>query len=239
MLDGERQHRIDAAASAFQIDRVDDRTARILFERRLDHVDLNRVDHQRRGHPLGQQLDQGPHLLGLVLPLGERRADVEQVSATLHLLAGDADDLLEVLLDKQPLHAPRALAIDAFADQGRCRVLRHVERLHGAGDARHVAGLTRQRLGSPDALDHVPHVLMGRAAAAADDVDPESPHEVVVGLGQRLGREAVDGDAVHVVGDPGVGNDAQRQARVLAQVADRLPHVLRPRGAVEAYDVHA
>ena len=47
VLFGERHHLVEFLAAVFEVDRVDDRLAGAEFERRLDDVDLGRVDHNR------------------------------------------------------------------------------------------------------------------------------------------------------------------------------------------------
>ena len=237
VLDGVGDHRIDAGATVLQVDGVDDRPTGELLERGLDDVDLGRIDDQRRRDTLRQQLDQGAHLLALVLPLRQRDAHIQEVRSAFHLVTGDAQDLVVVVVEQQPLHLPRPLTVHPLADQGGGGVLRHGERFHGAGGAGDVLHLAHERLRSPDAIDHLLQMLGRGAAAAADDVDAEL-HELVVPRRQLIGGEAVDGDTVDVVRKPGVGDHADWENRVIAQVADRLPHVLRSRGAVEADDVH-
>ena len=53
-------------------------------------------------------------------------------------------------------------------------------------------------------------------------------------LGKGLRLQRVDRLAIHVERQPGVGDARDRQRGVLAQVADRLAHVLRAGGAVQA-----
>ena len=78
---GERDHAVGLVAPSLEVDRVHDRAAGDRLERRLDHLGLGRVDLDRRG--LGQRdaLDDLAHLRVLVLALGERDADIEDVGA--------------------------------------------------------------------------------------------------------------------------------------------------------------
>ena len=88
---GERHHPVELGAAGLEVDRVDDRAARDLLERGLDHLGLGRVDLDRRR--LGQRdpLDDLAHLLGLVLALGQRHAHVEHVRAAGDLVLGDRE----------------------------------------------------------------------------------------------------------------------------------------------------
>ena len=64
------------------------------------------------------------HLLGLVLALGQRDAEVEDVRAALDLALGDLQQAVVVVGEQQLLRAARALRVDALADDRRARLLR-------------------------------------------------------------------------------------------------------------------
>ncbi len=74
-------------------------------------------------------------------------------------------------------------------------------------------------------------VLLGGAAAAADDVEPAG-----IGEALELGREALGGLGIEavLVGQPGVGVARDRAGRHLVHRAQVVGHELRPGGAVEA-----
>ena len=99
----ERNHLIDPPAPVLEVDRVDDCPPGTALERGPDHGGLGRVDRERRRHSLGQELDQRAHLLGLVGPLGQRDANVQQVGAAFDLLASDLEDGLVVVGEEQAL----------------------------------------------------------------------------------------------------------------------------------------
>ena len=131
---GQRGDHVELVAAGLEVDRVDDRAARDLLERRLDHVGLGRVDLDRRGLAERDPLDDLAHLLVLVLALGERDADVEHVRATVDLVLGDLDEAVVVVGQQQLLGLARALRVDALADERRARLL-HERR--GGHHARH------------------------------------------------------------------------------------------------------
>jgi hypothetical protein len=80
---GDRDDPVELVAAGLEVDRVDDRAARDLLERGLDHVGLGRVDLDRRGLGERDLLGHEAHLLVLVLALGQRDAEVEHVGAAL------------------------------------------------------------------------------------------------------------------------------------------------------------
>ena len=82
VLPGERDP-VDLVAPGLEVDRVDDRPAGDLLERRLDHVGLGRVDLDGSRLVHRDPLHDLPHLLVLVLALGQRHADVEHVGAAV------------------------------------------------------------------------------------------------------------------------------------------------------------
>ena len=124
-----------------EVDRVDDRPARRLLEGLLDHLRLGGVDLERRG--LGQRHALGhlPHLLVLVLALGERHAEVEHVRAALHLVLGHGHEAVVVVGQQQLLGLARALRVHALADQRGPRLLHE----RGGGDHRGHERLARLR----------------------------------------------------------------------------------------------
>ena len=77
-----------------------------------------------------------------------------------------------------------------------------------------------------------------RAAAAADDRDAVALDELAEAVGQRLGLLGEDRLAVRALErQAGVRDAVDRDARVLAEEADRVAHVLGAGRAVEADDV--
>ena len=131
---GQRDDHVGLVAAGLEVDRVDDRPPGDLLERRLHHLRLGRVDLDRRR--LGQRdpLDDGAHLLVLVLALGQRHADVEHVGAAFDLVFGDLDEAVVVVGEQQFLGLFRALRVDPLADQGRARLLHERGGGHHRGD---------------------------------------------------------------------------------------------------------
>jgi hypothetical protein len=200
VLDDVGHHGVNAFAAVLQVDGVDGGAAGIALQCGRDDVVLRRVDHERRLDALRQQLHDGAHLLALVLPLGQRDADVEQVRAALDLAAGDLEDAVVVVGQQHALDGAGSLRVDALADECRRRHLLQVVRRHGAGDAGHARHRALQRRAAPHALDDGAHVVGRRAAAAADDAHAEARHELVMRIRefrrrQRVHRLAAPGSA--------------------------------------------
>ena len=202
----QRHDDVGLVAARLEVDRVDDRPAGDRLQRRLDHLGLGRVDLDRRR--LGQRdpLDDGAHLVVLVLALGQRDADVEHVGAAFDLVFGDLDEAVVVVGEQQFLGFFRALRVDPLADQGRPRLLHQRGRGHHRGDldrARGGAGGGRARVADP--LADRADVFRVGAAAAADDADAVALDELAQRRRQRLGLFREDRLAVGAL---------QRQARV-------------------------
>ena len=116
-------------------------------------------------HALGD----AAHLLGLVVALDERDAEVEHVRAAVDLVLGDLVEAVVVVGEQHLLGLARALRVHALADHRRARLLHERRR----GDHRADVHLARRRarLGAAalEALGEHPDVVGRRAAAAADD----------------------------------------------------------------------
>ena len=231
----ERGDLVELVAAGLEVDGVDDRAAGDLLEGGLDDVGFGRVDLDGRGLRQGDALDDLAHLVGLVLALGERDADVEHMRAALDLVLGDLHEAVVVVGEQQFLGLARALRVDALADERRARVL-HERR--GGHHARH---LHRAALGARAdgvagaAVDDRLDVLRRRPAAAADDRHAVALDELAEDVRELVGRLGEDRLAVRALErQPGVRDAVDGDARVLAEVADRVAHVLGARRAVQA-----
>ena len=233
--EGDRRDAVELVAPGLEVDRVDDRAAGDLVERLLDHVRLGRVDLDRRGLRERDLLGHEPHLLVLVLALGQRDAEVEHVRAALDLVLGDLDEAVVVVGQQQLLRLARALRVDALADERRRRVLGDRRRGHHRGHVRRARGGARAGDVAADAVDDRGDVLGGGAAAAADDADVVALDELAEDVGQRAGLLGEDRLAVRaLVRDAGVRDAVDRDGAELAEEADRVAHVLGAGRAVQA-----
>ncbi len=98
-------------------------------------------------------------------------------------------------------------------------------------------GLRSSGFGVADGFGDGADVRGSGAAAATDDPNAVLRDEAEVEVGELFGLEAVVGAAADVLGQAGVGKDADGHRRVLAEEANGVVHLLRAGGAVEADDV--
>ncbi len=234
----QRQDGVAALAPVLEVDAVDDATPRVRLERRVDHVGVGAVDDQWRVDAHLQRFHDGAHLVGLVAAFGHRNAEVERMRAAFDLPACDAEDAVVVVGQQQPLDRARSLRVHALTDEQRRGLLVQLDGMHAAGEARcGVERLARRALHSTDVFDELADVIVRRAAAAADDVDAVLAHEARELGCHRHCLERIVRAALDVERQPGVGDAGHGERGVAREVANRLAHVLRTGGAVEADDV--
>ena len=130
-----------------------------------------------------------------------------------------------------------AVGVGALADHEERGVLREGDRGVDGGRRRLVDGRARGGGGTGAALDHRGQVRRGGPAAPTDGRDAELGHEAVQVLGQVLGREVVVHVAVDHRREARIGDAGDGDAAGPRQVAQRLAHLDRSGGAVEADDV--
>ena len=231
----DRRDAVELVAPGLEVDRVDDRAARDLLERDLDHLGLGRIYLDRGRLRERDLLRHEPHLLVLVLALGQRDAEVERVGAALDLVLGDGDEAVVVVGQQHLLGLARALRVDALADERRRRVLGERRRGHHRGHVRRARRGARGGPAAADAVDDRADVVGRGAAAAADDRDAVAVDELAEGVRERVGALREDRLAVRaLVRDAGVRDALDRHRRVLAEEADGVAHVLGAGRAVQA-----
>ncbi len=250
-VDGERHHRRAVFARELQaffrlvlavleVDRVDDRLAAVELERRLDHLGVGGVDHQRRIDGAAQARNHLGHV-GEFLAADEGGADVERVRAFLDLLARHAEDAVPIFRILELAEFLRAVGVAALADR-EDRVLlaqRHLAVERGDGGHPMHAALHRHgaEMCAAHALQHRVDrgdVLGPGAAAAADQIHAVLGDEASVPVGEFLGCEGIHGLAVHQLGQARVRLHRDQARPVLRQPFHMLRHFRRAGGAVEA-----
>ena len=145
----DRHDAVELVAAGLEVDRVDDRAARDLLQRGLDDLRLGRVDLDRRGLRERHALRDAAHLLGLVVALDERDAEVEHVRAALDLVLGDLGEAVVVVGEQQLLGLARALRVHALADHRRARLLDERRRGDHRADVRRARRRARLRSAGP------------------------------------------------------------------------------------------
>ena len=241
-LASEPQERVEPGAglvALLEVDGVEDRTPADPLQGSPRHGALGGVDHDRHA---GLRAEAAGHLghVGHAVGAGVVDADVDQVRALLHLVAGHGDAGVPVAVEHRLAERLGAVGVGALADDEEGRVL--AERNRGVDGGRR--GLVHRRprrgAGLAAALDHGSQVGRGGPTAPTDGGDAELGHEAVQVLRQAVGREvvvhvAVDDRREARIGDAGDGDAAGRR-----EVAQRLAHLDRTGGAVEAghVDLH-
>ena len=167
----ERDDPVELVAPRLEVDRVDDRPAGDLLERRLDHVGLGGVDLDRGGLAERHPLDDLAHLLVFVLALGEGDADVEHVGAARDLVLGDLHEAVVVVGQQQLLGLAGALRVDALADERGPRLLHERRGSHHARHERLAAARAAPRALRPPTRSTIARMWSG--------VVPQQPPTIV------------------------------------------------------------
>ncbi len=235
---GQREQHVGLPAPVLQVHAVDDAAAAQALEGRLDDVELGGVHHQRKGGLGGQLVDQGDHV-GDSVAADVVHADVQAVGPLARLRLGDGQHLVHVLGQQVVAEQPRAVGVEALADDVEGQLLLDRDAGVQGCQGRGPFDVTWGRRQVPDGRDHGGQVLRGGAAAAADDLHAQISDELVVRGGQGVGGQRVAGLSVDHLRDAGVRDDRDGLAAVPRQMAHVLAHVLRARGAVHADDVDA
>src|SRR5690606_20773645 len=162
---------------------------------------------------LREQLDERAHLVGLVLPLGQCDAHVEEVRTAFDLLARDVQHAVVVVGEEEALDRPRSPGVDPLTHARRRTGLLQVQRARGARAARAPAARDRRPgawRGRPPgaAADGRRDAPGRRAAATADDVHTVLRDDLLVRLGEAVRAERIDGDAAVVLRDARVRDHA-------------------------------
>ncbi len=126
----DRQPLVHAFGPVFQVDGVDDRAPRTRFQRGFHHIELGGVDDERGFNAHAEAFHKGSHLRGFVGAFGHCDADVQHVSAALHLLPSDLQTALIVICQQKAFDFPASHGVHAFADEERRRFLPHVHPPH-------------------------------------------------------------------------------------------------------------
>ena len=225
--------------AVLEVHRVDHRPAAEQLQPGLDDRRLGGVEHERERARGGQPADDLLHVVDAVTA-DVVDADVEQVGPVAGLVAGDLDAGRPTGPRAWPRGRPwsrwRSCARRWRGTEASCRngTVWYSEATAGSGRGRR--GLDRR---PADRLDDLAQVLGRRAAAAADQGEPELLDELGVGLGELGRRQRVGRALLGQHGQPGVGHAGDRDAGVARQVAQVLAHLGRAGGAVQADRVDA
>ena len=189
--------------AVLQVDRIDHRLAAIELQRGLEHAQLGKIDHQRRGHRPGDPGDRRAHVLHLVAA-DEGGAQIERVRTFLHLVARHFHRAVPILAFLEFAEAARAVGVAALADREIGVFLAETDLAVERGE--------RRGPQAPALLGPGPVAVLGQAlqhgvdrgdvahlgaAAAAHQIDPVLAHEALdprrhLGCRQRIMGVAVE-----------------------------------------------
>ncbi len=226
------------SVAVLEVHRVDHRPAADELHAGLKHGRLGRVDDQREGRGARQPRDGLAHVRDPVAA-DVVDAHIEQVRALAHLVAGDVDAVVPASGQHGVAEGGGAVRVGALADRQVGRVLGEPDVLVQAGDAGILLDHPQRGLRAADPLHDRPQVFRGRAAASADQAEPELPDELLVRRrqlvrGQRVARAV---GAEHR--EPRVRHAHHRDVGELRQVPQVLAHLGRAGRAVQPDHVDA
>ena len=241
-LAGEAQERVEPGArtvALLEVDRVEDGPAAEPLQRGAHHRPLGGVDHERHARLRAEPAGDFGHV-GHPVGAGVVDADVNEVGAFLDLVPRHADAGVPVTVEHRLAEGLGAVGVGPLADGQVRRVLRERDRAVDGGGGGLVDGVAGGRCGAGAACHHGGQVLGCGPAAPADDGHPELGHEAVQVLGQIVGREVVVHQAVDHRREARIRDAGDRDAAGPRKMAQRLAHLHRPGGAVEAdhVDLH-
>ena len=225
---GDGDDLLEALLAVLEIDRVDDRLALRVRERRLDGLLVRRVDHQRHADLLDQDLEEAAQV-GHLVAVGLLRRDVDYVRASLHLRASDFRRLVPLLLRDQVAELLRAEHVGALADDDGSHVVGDLQRVH-PGEGAAPPRRDDARLQAWSDLREPGDVAAVRSAAAAHQVEPAVLAEAPEGPRQHLGSLEV---LAALVGQSRVRDAGHSRSGELRERADVIGHELRTRRTVE------
>ena len=240
VLAGERHHPVEAAAgqlAVLEVGRVEDRPATDVLQAGLEHRRLGGVEHERHAGLGGEALGDLVHVDGAVAA-DVVDADVEHVGALADLLVGHLRARVPVAGEHRVAERLRAVGVGALADDQEAEVL--LDRAPGCRSTTRSA--RTPACGAAGSRSRTASTTWRRCSGVVPQQPPttrdaELGDVAAVELGELLGREVVVGAAVDDARQAGVGQHADRQRRVLAEVAQVLLHLGRAGGAVDAEHV--
>src|SRR5258707_7873630 len=185
----------------FEVDGVDDGFALAIGEGLLDGAGIGGIDHHRRFYFADQLFVERRDVLFLVA-LGALQADVDNVRATTYLAAGNFAGFFPLFFGDEIFKEARADDVGALAHEQGARAVLGFDGLAAGIDGAVLLRGTMARLFAFGHLCKGANVLLGGAAAAADEIQPAVIDEFLELGGQRGWRLEI---LALFVGKPGVG----------------------------------
>ena len=216
-------------------DGVDDGLTLHAFEACFDHRPFGRVDHDGHARDVRFGSDQVQEARHGRLRVQHRfvHIDVDDLRTVLHLLAGDTERFVILLVEDHAREGFGTRDVGPFADVDEQRAVVDGERLQAGQALRHRHFRHGARLhGRQDFTDRLDVVRRG-AAAATGDVD-EARFGKFLEQRRGVGWEFVKAGVAHRVGQAGVRVDTHKGIGDLRQLFSVRAHQRRAQCAVQA-----
>ena len=226
------------AVTVLVVDAVHDRAPAQMLESGTDDVRLGGVQHDRQGGRCGQPRSELVHV-GHPVAADIVDADVQHMRAVAFLVAGDLHTLVPVLRQHRFPEGLGTVGVGPLPHGQEREILSQRNRVVERGYASRAGRVAVDSALAVQALDHLPQVLRGGSAAAADEVEAVVGDERLVGVGKLLGRQGVARPVRGELGQARVGHAGQHHVGVAAQVAQMLAHLRRAGRTVQPDGIDA
>src|SRR5216683_5088933 len=214
----------------FEVDGIDDGFALAIREGPGDGAGVGGVDHHRRFYFADEFFVERRNVL-LLVALGALQADVDNVRATAYLAAGNFAGFFPLFFGDEIFEEAGADDVGALAHEQGARAVLGFDGLDAGIDGAVLFRGTMARLFAFGHLRKGADVLLGGAAAAADEIEPAVIDKFLELGSERCWRLEV---LAFFVGQPGVGIAGDTFAGELAERANVVGHEFRAGGAVHA-----
>src|SRR6266851_4301764 len=227
---GDRNNFLELFLAIFEVDGIDDGFALAISEGLGDGTGVCGVDHHRRFYFADEFFVERRNVL-LLVALGALQADVDNVRATTYLAAGNFAGFFPLFLGDEIFKEAGADDVGALAHEQGARAVLGFDGLDAGIDGAVLFRGTMARLFAFGHLRKGADVLLGGAAAAADEIEPAVIDKFLELGSERCRRLEV---LAFFVGQPGVGIAGDTFAGELAERANVIGHEFRAGSAVHA-----
>src|SRR6266481_389127 len=162
--------------AVFEVDGIDDGLSLAIGEGLLDGAGVSGVNHHR-GFYFADEFFVERRDVFFLVALGALQADVDNMSAAADLATGDFAGFFPLFFGDEIFEEARADDVGALADEQRARAVFGFDSFDAGIDGAVPLRGTLARLFAMGHLREGANVLLGGAAAAADDVEPAVIYE--------------------------------------------------------------
>src|SRR6266481_3241790 len=227
---GDRNNFLELFLAIFEVDGIDDGFALAIREGLGDGTGVGGVDHHRSFYFADEFFVERRNVL-LLVALGALQADVDNVRATAYLAAGNFAGFFPLFFGDEIFEEAGADDVGALAHEQGARAVLGFDGLDAGIDGAVLLRGTMARLFAFGHLCKGADVLLGGAAAAADEIEPAVIDKFLELGSERCWRLEV---LAFFVGQPGVGIAGDTFAGELAERANVIGHEFRAGSAVHA-----